>query len=204
MNPDPNTLQASAKKGKVAAADVEDEDPEAAFHRQHLELERLVTAMELEEVPAHSSWQSITMRADRAQVLWKNVCPLLTERQRSKLEPRVQRVCQKAGEISCELAKNEPEDPVQKVFYKDEQSKKQASASNGDAKSAPAPVNVPLESAPKSNQSLGKTTKTTDNGIVAPPPSVQDLQKTQREQMESAISQMAAQMKDETTRIHTT
>ncbi|GKY97429.1 hypothetical protein MPSEU_000701400 [Mayamaea pseudoterrestris] len=210
LNPDASSSPAKAKKGKVDV-NGDDEDPQVLIGRQRLDLERLVTAMELVEIPPHSSWQSISMRGERAQTLWKIVAPHLTEQQRLKLEPRVQRVCQRANEISSELAKDDTDDPVQRIFYRNEQqNQKHAADVNGDERPAVAiaakhdvtPTSK-AEAAPP-NLSATKNATSASTSTVPAPPSIQELQKTQREQMETAIGQMAAQMKEETAKIHST
>jgi ankyrin repeat protein/ElaB/YqjD/DUF883 family membrane-anchored ribosome-binding protein len=204
-NPNPVSSPCKPKKGKAANDDEDTTEADDVFSTQHLELQRLLSAMERDENPAKSPWQSIGMRAERAQTLWKNIAPRVNGKEHSKMEARVQRLCQRALEISNERAKDTPENPVQKIFLNGNSTANATKKLTSSRKQEPG-VEQPIYEQETDTKRKGIVNKPkNDKGNVAvPPPSVQDLQKTQRDQMESAISQMAAQMKNETSRIHST
>jgi len=187
--------------------------------RTWLELRRLVYAMEHNEAPTNQSWRSLLMRAERAQMLWQQVtASSLFSAQHSSvqqemladLEERVQRVCERASELAMERQlkeegeDGETKDPIKRIFFS-----ARASAAAKDSED-----HSHQETVDSSSGSHEESERDTENVLLSDPPrrqvnppdshSVEELQKAQREQMEEAISQMAAQMKAETERIHTT
>lgn len=171
-------------------------------HKERLsELQRLVKAM---EYPTPTKKRNdILLRADAAQNLWRSVSVELksqNEKQHKKIMVQVERACLAAKEQAAAMSKegsnsSEVDKAVKDLFHTNTSVEKDSvtaasAAETVDDEGLPMNDDIPYEQEPSSS-------------VYKPEMNAQDVQKLQREQIEDAIKGMAAQMKNETERIHT-
>jgi Ankyrin repeat len=174
-----------------------------------LDLHRLVHVMENDPSPSFVSWRDIHRRADLCQHMFasvvgmdEGVTAVMLAGDVKRLKERVDAACLRAVEIVIELKAREEgrPDPIQEIFFP-----KPPQSALGPA-SAQAPVNPAPSSSVKKDKGTKLDTKLERKGALPKPPPktnvVADLQEQQREQMEAAVSTMAAQLKHHTSQIH--
>jgi hypothetical protein len=169
-----------------------------------IDLQRLLHCMQHNEAPSDQSWESLLLRAQLAQDLWQSVAQLESVRfnnqLHAQLEQQVDRVCRRAHEIADFQRQDSPPDLVERIFFRStpqlEHIEDEADESFEDDDDSE-PEHADNDSEPEAKQSQSGTYKTSSM-------STEELQKAQREQMEEAVSEMAAQMKAATQNIHST
>ena len=207
----------ATKKGRTTMLDndTNNVDDVPAVHR--LELERLLYAMDTTtstspQVAASAS--QIRMRADLAQALWNKVKNGSNTSKKSQdhdltaLGRRVAQACQQAEEQVAALENDNDNNKhnkqvdavVERVFFGNKPDESVASrigdisGSSGSHDDADHPQTPP----PPVPSSQRKNSNNNNNTTL----NIPDLQKAQREQVEEAIHQMAARLKDQTAHLH--
>jgi len=175
-----------------------------------LDLHRLLHALE-DRGPTSSASDNIA-RLAQAEMLWRRVAPWLNERdpsQAAKIEERMRAadklVPAEMRPAAAAAASAGSNDLVQRIFFdssKAEESKGSQSKRKSTRKSE-AGAAVASSSSGRGESRGGARTPSVSKVPSAPPPTpLQDLQEEQRDQMESAIRQMAATLKTQTQSIH--
>ena len=196
--------------------------------RVHLiELERLLFAMNRQSEQGHDeSWHSLQARMDRCFSLWHSIesihveeanNPLalkLSEERYENLQNRVFEVCAKFSSAIAERKdRDSSDDLIHRVFIartlrqaisidlkRGSSSPDSVSVASSETDSV-GPLREKFSEEPVSNHRPSR--HAAETAAVAAP-SVEDLQRRQREQMEEAISHLASQLKAETARINET
>jgi ribosome recycling factor len=180
-----------------------------------IDLQRLLHCMQHNESPPDQSWEALLLRAQLAQDLWQSVAQLESVRFNNQLHAQlaqqVDRACRRAHEIADLQRQDSPPDLVERIFFRSttitpqlediEDEVDDEMSLEGDDDSEPEHAdnnnNNDNNEEPEAKQSQSGTYKTASM-------STEQLQKEQREQMEEAVAQMAAQMKAATQNIHST
>ena len=176
---------------------------------QIIEFRRLLYCMQTNEAPSDQSWQSILLRAQLAQNMWQSVANLeavkLNTKVHDEFSREVDHACRRAREVA--KRKREQEDYchnlMQRLFFRSAESiaESENCHSQMDVQDFTSTTNQVEEESFTTKDALNQNRI---NSYSETTTSVDELQKAQREQMEDAIAQMAAQMKQATQNIHTT
>jgi DNA-directed RNA polymerase specialized sigma24 family protein len=173
-------------------------------------LYRLLYAMERDDAPTGQSWQSLLTRAELAQSLWQRIAPSVRDRQSTTnfkaWQYRVERACARAQQAAEDRRRQDPNaenDLVKQIFFANRQSPQETGQgeddeNDDDDESTSSQLDTFSEQTPSPSPNAATTNQRFSNA------SLEDLQKEQRNQIEQAIGQMAAQMKAEMSRIHET
>ena len=198
--------------------------PEDDIRVSLIELERLLFAMDRQyQQGFQETWHSLQFKLDRCFALWHHIeasleadtgIPVLPNISPERIEGLRSRVVDLSSKFTAAIAARKEGDssdelirqvfrgrPLHKAASLDLERGPAGDESNSEDSSEIVLIDPlePKEVKPPTNYHRPETTK----GTVTQP-SIEELQKMQREQVESAISQMASQLKDETARINET
>jgi hypothetical protein len=202
VQPTPSPPNGKRQALHVNDDEVVDEEMLSSESITMVDLQRLLHVMETNPAPKDRSKLEILMRADLCRDMMQKLQHIISDKDRQ----RVENACRAAKDVAQTMEDPLKEDLVEKIFLKPKSKIAVVESSSKEEED---------EEPEKSNQNQ-TITSTTAPPKATPPlpqlptvispaaPSVAELQKQQREQIEEAIANMAAQMKDQTAKIHDT
>lgn len=170
--------------------------------------------MDNNENPVNQSWQALEMRVDLAESLWEQLLQLndMDLTAVYAMEERFLRITSKARvNVATVREQDTSVDYGERLFLAPQRQQQQQQAmlqqDTTDNDLFDETGGYEEQDEPSENQATSAAAPFQRSGpdsAAQPQPNLQDLQKAQQEQIEEAISTMAAQLKAETARIHTT
>ena len=190
------------------------EADERALRLTVMDLHRVLRCMQEREAPPDLSWQSIQGRANLAQELWRKVqegCHAATYNDESmraqdkerlvKLQHQVDKACRRAREIAAERRGNEV-DLIQEIFFPKNEEQDHVVNEESRKDDDGAPVEDDETDANEHRHTVAEGTSA--RVPMSASQDVEELQKAQREQLETEIAHMAARLKESTQAMNTT
>ena len=183
--------------------------------RRWMDLQRLLYCMDKQPGPMKGqSWQSLLLRAQLAQDLWHEVAITVANDTSvyDELAHQVDQACRKAHELADihrhESSESSKKDLIQSIFFPLEEVGKERIPEEEDTEfddeDDRSLEDEGHEAEINEKRGVLNVDETTKTKAAASRVSMEELQQTQRDQMEEAISLMAKQMKEATQGIHHT